>query len=109
MKPVTAITVYTSVDWKSRLAEKAAREAARILGVEYGITVDVIVVEVPVDSGEAEELGLPTVIVGSRVLSQGQIPFISDLVDAVFDEIGEKVGVTGVGLPLFPEVGVAEA
>jgi len=106
---VVPITVYSSVDWRSRLAEKAAKEAARILGVEYGIEVDVVIVEVPVDSSEAVEIGLPTVIVGSRVLAQGQIPFVSDLIDAVFEEIREEVGIDRVGLPFFPEVGLADA
>ena len=109
MGVVVTITVYSGVDWKSRMAEKAAREAARLLGAEYGIEVDVVVLEVPVDSEGAEEMGLPTVFVGSRLLSQGAIPFISDLVDAVFEEIKEEIGVEIVGLPLFPDVAVGEA
>ncbi len=98
-EPGITITIYTGPDRESRIAERSAREAQVILGREYGLPVNVIVVPLPLSSEEAKEYGIPVTIVGSRVLAERRAPLISEIVDMVFEVIGEEYGVLGSPLP----------
>jgi len=99
------ITVYAGLDEASRLAEKIVKEVQVFLAKEYGIPVEIAVIEVPVPGDEAAEAGLPTVLVEDKVVSSGEAPLATDVVDAVFDKIREENNITGVGLPQFGVIG----
>ena len=85
------IVVYASLDYEGRMAVRVAKDAAVILAREYGVPVDVEIVEVPVSGEEARSHGLPTVYVNSRKITEGVVPALSDLVDEVFKSISEGV------------------
>ncbi len=103
MKDAVVITVYSGVDYESRAAERACREAQSILAREYGLPVEVISVPVPVPSEDAPSHGVPLVLVDGKPVAKGKAPLISDVVEAVFEVIGEEYGVRG---SLLPEVSV---
>ena len=106
MRDSITITIYSSLDEASRLAEKIAREAQVFLAREYGIPVEVVIVEVPMPTDEAREAGLPTVLVEDREVAEGRVPLLTDVVDAVFEEIREEYGLAGSGLPEIGVIGV---
>ena len=103
MRDAVVITVYSGVDYESRAAERACREAQSILVREYGLPVEVINVPVPVPSEDAPSHGVPLVLVDGRPIAKGRAPLISDIVEAVFEVIGEEYGIQG---PHLPEVAV---
>ncbi len=98
------ITVYAGFDWRSRLAVRVAREAAMHIARTYGIPVEVEVLELPVGDIDADEEGVPVVIVGGREVSAGGVPSLVDIVDEAFRIIADEV--SAVGLPV-PVPGVA--
>ncbi|MCE4610456.1 MAG: hypothetical protein F7B17_00605 [Desulfurococcales archaeon] len=101
------ITVYRGVDVDGIIAERVARMASLVVATAYGIPVDVNVVEIPADSVESREKGLPVVIVNGEVVSEGRVPAVSDLVDAIFHVIGSRAGVPmAYGFPLVSEEAV---
>ena len=85
------IVVYASLDYEGRMAIRVAKDAAVILAREYGVPVDVEIVEVPASGEEARAHGLPIVYIDGRRISEGVVPAISDLVDEVFKSISEGV------------------
>ncbi len=98
------ITVYKGVDSEGVIAERVAKMASLVVATAYGIPVEVNVVEIPADSVECREKGLPVVIVNGEVVSEGKVPAVSDLVDAIFRIIGSRSGVpTAYGFPLVSE------
>ncbi len=90
MSSVVEVTVYRGLGVEGLLAERVVKHAAFILASSYSLPVDIVVIEIPADSVEARERGLPTVIVGGRVVVEGRVPGVSEVVDAVFEVIGEK-------------------
>ncbi|MEB3780444.1 MAG: hypothetical protein GSR85_09510 [Desulfurococcales archaeon] len=97
------ISIYAGFDWRSRLSAKVAREAAIIIAKTYGIPVEVEVIDVPVGDIDAEEHGIPLVLVNERQVSSGSIPSIVSLIDSAFEEIERELGPSvldmGLGYP----------
>ncbi len=104
---MVTITVYLGFDWESRIAWRVVKDVQVLLVREYGIPVELDIVEVPVGDVD-EERQVPTIIVDGKPISSGKVPSMSALIEAVFDAIAEEVGVKGVGLPEVA-VDVAEA
>lgn len=109
--PVT-IRVYASLDPEGRLAQRVAKDAAVALAAGYGIDVDVEVMEIPVSGDEARTHGLPRVVVeheGSVLpVSEGSIPGMSSIVDAVFSVIESRVPLA-YGFPVMDQAEGATA
>ena len=104
---MVTITAYLGFDWESRIAWRVVKDVQVLLVREYGIAVELDIVEVPV--GDVDEgRQVPTIIVDGKPISSGKVPSMSALIEAVFDAIAEEVGVKGVGLPEVA-VDVAEA
>ncbi|MCE4604557.1 MAG: arsenic metallochaperone ArsD family protein [Aeropyrum sp.] len=97
------ITVYAGIDWRGRLAAAVAREAASILAREYSVSVDVDILEIPVDGVEAERRGLPLVIVDGVVIAEGRVPSIEEIVDEVFKSIELASSIGPAGFPVFED------
>ncbi|MEB3787824.1 MAG: hypothetical protein GSR78_03610 [Desulfurococcales archaeon] len=95
---MVTVTLYIGFDWESRIAWRVARDVQVLLAREYGVQVDLDVVEVPVGDVD-EEKQVPTIIVDGRPVSSGKVPSMAALIEAVFDAIADQVGVRGVGLP----------
>lgn len=96
------VRVYAGLDYKSRLAVQAVREASVILATAYSVPVDVEILEFPVGDDESGALGLPEVWVGGRLMSRGEPPSISSIVDAVFGELEKGLAGAPGALPLPP-------
>ncbi len=96
------VTAYVGLDHLSRITERVVREVQVFLAAEYGIPVEVNIVEVPLSGEEAWDSGVPAVLVEDKVVSSGDAPLVSDIVDAVFDKIREEHGILGAGLPIIP-------
>ena len=98
------ITVYKGVDVEGVLAERVVKMASLAIATGYGIPVEVNVIEIPADSVECRERGLPVIIVNGEVVSEGKVPAVSDLIDVIFRIIGSKAGVPiAYGFPLVSE------
>ncbi|BAA81000.1 hypothetical protein APE_1990 [Aeropyrum pernix K1] len=96
-------TIYVGIDWRGRLAERVVREAAAILAREYGVPLEVSVVEIPSDSRESESRGLPVLMVDGIVVAEGRVPSIEEVVDGVFKMLEAARGVGPAGFPVFDD------
>ena len=102
-EPEITITVYAGLDRESRIAERVVREAKTILAANYGLPVEVMILPVPISSDEAGKYEVPLITIEGRIVSKGKAPLISEIVDAVFEIVGEEFGVRG---SLLPEVAI---
>lgn len=79
-------------DEESYMTAYSVREAATYVAREYLIPVDVTCVHVNLaDAEELRRLGVPTVVVGERVVSWGYAPLPHEVVDAVFREVTKRL------------------
>ena len=95
------ITVYTGLDRESRIAERVVKEAQAILGREYGLPIHIVTVPLPLSSDEAGEYEIPLILINGKPYSKGKAPLISEVIDMVFEILGEEMGVIGSILPEF--------
>lgn len=93
------VTVYRDLSFEGKLCEDVAREAFMILALKYGLAVNLNVVEIPADSEEGKANGLPLVIVDGKIVIEGRVPSISEIVDSVFKAIEDGVE-TRYGFPV---------
>ncbi len=96
------VKAYIGMDYISRLTERVLREFQLYVAEVYGMKVNVDIVELPVVSDESEGV-IPLVIVEGRIVSSGEPPSLSELVDEIFKSIEMKLAKTLMGFPVLEE------
>jgi hypothetical protein len=98
------IKAYVGVDHAGTLTKRVLREFQLYVAEVYGIKVDVDVIELPLVEEEGEGV-IPLVIVNDRIVSKGEPPSLSRLVDEVFQSIEMELTRTLMGFPVLGESG----
>ncbi len=96
---IVKICAYLGVDWKSRLTLRVLRDLQFYMAHYYGLKVIVDTIEVPVGDSDNIEL-IPLVIIDGDVVSRGEVPSMSTLVDIIFDKLSLKIEKTILGFPV---------
>jgi len=92
------VKAYLGIDSMSRLTERVLREFQAYMANVYGVKVDIDVVELPL--GEGEDSEIPLVMVDGRVVSSGEPPSLSRLVEEFFNTIELEYTRTLMGFPI---------
>ncbi|MEN2999651.1 MAG: hypothetical protein ABDH61_03665 [Acidilobaceae archaeon] len=90
------LTAYLGSDWRSRLAERVLKDLSVYLVSNYGIGVELDLIELPI--GDLDEEELPIIILEGETVSRGEVPSMSSLVELVFEKIGARTN-TYFGFP----------
>jgi hypothetical protein len=95
------VTVYKGLDTPSTITWRLVKDISITLAKEYELDINVDSIEAPTIDYEK----LPKVIVNGKIVVEGRIPGIDELIEAVFDTIKEKsvIGPAGFPLPLSDE------
>ncbi len=95
------ITVYKGLDNPSTITWRLVKDISITLAREYELDITVDSIEVPTIDYES----LPKVIVNGKIVVEGRIPGVDELVEAVFNTIKEKsiIGPAGFPLPVSDE------
>ncbi|MCX8195739.1 MAG: hypothetical protein N3F67_01445 [Acidilobaceae archaeon] len=91
------LVAYLGVDWRSRLTERVLKDLSVYLASHYGLGMELDFVELPL--GDMDEEELPLVILEGEVISKGEVPSMSYLVEAVFERLGSQVRTKLLGFP----------
>ncbi|MCS7106926.1 MAG: hypothetical protein NZ902_02345 [Acidilobaceae archaeon] len=79
------LTAYVGSDWRSRLAERVLKDLAVYLASNYGIGVELELIELPI--GDLDEEELPIIILEGETVSRGEVPSMSSLMELIFEKI----------------------
>ncbi len=95
------VTVYKGLDNPSTITWRLVKDISITLAREYELDITVDSIEVPTIDYE----NLPKVIVNGKIVVEGRIPGVDELVEAVFNTIKEKsiIGPAGFPLPVSDE------
>ena len=96
------VKAYVGVDHAGTLTKRVLREFQLYVAEVYGIKVDVDVIELPLVEEEGEGV-IPLVIVNDRIVSKGEPPSLSRLLDEVFQSIEMGLTKTLMGFPVLGE------
>ncbi|MEB3825845.1 MAG: hypothetical protein LRS47_04170 [Desulfurococcales archaeon] len=91
-----AVTLYKGLDYNSVITERVLKDLVIMLEKEYELDIEFNAIDIPL----VDEASFPKIVVNEKIIVEGRIPGVDEVVDAVFDIIKEKTPLGPAGFPL---------
>lgn len=96
------IEAYLGHDWRSRMAARILKDLQLYFAKEYGLKINVELTEIMVGDSD-EESFLPLILIEGEAFSEGRVPSMEELVDALFERMAAGLRTSFLRFPSLGE------